>query len=509
MEKVIRLNRRKFIQIAGASAAAGLIRPKFLFSRSKIDKQKPNVLFIIVDDLRAELGCYGSSLVHSPNIDRIARDGLLFSRAYCSKSVCNPSRASLLTGIRPDTLRVHDNNTHFRQSFPKAVTLPQLFKNNGYQCAAIGKIFHGSLPDPISWNRRSPAVRNTPIYMSPKTRARQQKREAEALKAGRSQAWIDAYLRGPATEAFEAPDNLYRDGAVADAAIALLPELQRTEPFFMAVGFSKPHLPFVAPKRYWDLYDREKIPLAQNGALNRGAPRMAINSLTELACHEDFVRVPNPAEGQLTERQARLLRHGYFACISFCDAQIGRILDALIHLGLRENTIVVLVSDHGYKLGEHGSWGKMTNYEIDTRVPLIISAPWLENKGIATPALVELVDVYPTLCELAGLPPPDNLEGNSMGPLFSEPSKKWKKAAFSQYARGFTYRFRGRAIRTDRYRFIEWRGRFSRRVVAHELYDHKNDPLESDNIAGLPQNQVLVMLLSRQLRRGWRAARPR
>jgi len=503
-----RWSRREFLAAGGAVTASRFS----LFSSAPAGsraKAKPNVVIIAVDDLRPELGCFGAKPVQSPSIDRLAREGLVFTRAYCAMPICNPSRASLLTGMRPDTLGVWDNSTHFRKNHPDITTLPQLFKNAGYHCVEVGKFFHDSLPDPVSWSTPIRLIPMTTIYVSPAIRARQSAREAAARKAGMSEAWVSSYLRGPATEAFDGPDNASWDGVIADGTIDLLRKLRDKTPFFLGIGLMSPHLPFVAPKRYWDLYQRDEIPLAPNNFLPKGAPRFAMNGLTELACHEDFVDVPNPTEGSLTEDQVRLLRHGYFACVSYVDAQVGRIIDALDELNLRAETIIVLWGDNGCKLGEHGGWGKQTNYEEDTRVPLIISPAGEKRAGGETPALVELVDVYPTLCELADLRAPRGLEGTSLAPLLQNPRRPWKTAAFSQYARGFTYRYVGRAMRTDRYRYIEWRERFEGRLVAAELYDHESDPQENVNLASLPESSVLVEELSRRLGRGWKAALPR
>ncbi len=503
-----RLKRRDFIKLAGSTAAAGFLARIPLFPGFPTPAERPNVLFIAVDDLRPELGCYGSTLVKTPNIDRLARQGLVFNRAYCQMPICNPSRSSLLTGIRPDTLRIWDNQTHFRKGRPDVVTLPMVFKNAGYESVKIGKIFHGSLPDPISWSRPEPSLPPRPIYMSPETRARQKERREAALKKGWDRKWVDAYLRGPATEAHDSPDNFYLDGAIAEAALIQLSSLQKTPPFFLAIGFTKPHLPFVAPKRYWDFYKREEIPLAENDFLPRNAPLMAMNRMIEFATYEDLVRIPSPTERKVREDRARLLKHGYYACVSFIDAQIGRLLSALDHFGLRENTIIVVWSDHGYKLGEHGSWGKRTVYEVDTRSTLIISVPDLIPDEKSTTALVELVDIFPTLAELAGLGPPDDLEGTSLVPLLHDPSRQWKKAAFSQFARGSANRFMGRAMRTARYRYIEWRNRIDGRLETVELYDHDRDPQENENIANVPENKALIENLAREMKAGWRAALP-
>jgi iduronate 2-sulfatase len=502
------LNRRDFIRWTGA-ATAGLACGGARPARLSSGVRRPNVLLITIDDLRPELGCYGVGAIHSPNIDRLAIRGTVFERAYCAQGVCNPSRVSILTGLRPDSHHVSDNETHFRRFLPSILTLPQAFMKNGYLSACLGKVFHGTLPDPPSWNRFAAPPEDTPLYMSSATRARQAKREDIARKQGYSQSWINAYLRGPAVESSETADRVHWDGALADLAVAMLRNLKDGQPFFLGVGFTKPHLPYVAPKRYWDLYNREAIMLAPNRSLPRGAPPFAVNNMTELASHEGFVCVKNPTEGGIDDESARLLKHGYYACVSFVDAQVGRVLDALDAQGLRDNTIVVLLGDNGYKLGEHGSWGKMTNYEVDVRAPLVISVPGQRHPGTPVSALVEMVDLYPTLCDLAGIEPPHPIEGTSMAPLIEDPGRAWKTAAFSQYARGFTNRFMGRALRTDRYRLVEWRDLIDGPLVAVELYDHAADPGEDVNIAGDPANRDLVDSLSAQLAAGWRAARPK
>jgi iduronate 2-sulfatase len=469
----------------------------------------PNVLFISVDDLRPELGCLGEPVIKTPHIDRLAARGTIFSRAYCSMSMCNPSRASLLTGLRTLTLNIYDQETHFRKVRPGAVTLPQLFKNNGYETVAVGKIFHYSLPDPPSWSRPEPQIPLFYEYMDAETRKRLMARRQAARSIGRSDAFIASYVRGPATECFDAPDTLYRDGAIANAAVGLLRELRGKQPFFLGVGFFAPHLPFVTPKKYWDLYDRDGIPMAPNYYLPKGAPLFAMNPLTELNCHEDFVAAPNPTEALLPVAQARLLKHGYYACVSFVDAQIGRILDVLTALGLRDNTIVVLFGDSGWKLGEHGGWCKFTNYEVDTRTALVFVASGQERPGGCANGLVELVDIYPTVVELAGLAPPPGLEGASLVPIMRQPERPAKSAAFSRFPRGFTNRFMGQAMRTERYRYIEWRDWLDDTLIATELYDHETDPGENANIAGAPENASLVRALAVQLKAGWQAALPK
>jgi arylsulfatase A-like enzyme len=308
----------------------------------------------------------------------------------------------------------------------------------------------------------------------------------------------------------------YYDGAQTDVAIEKLGELaKRKEPFFFGVGYYRPHLPFNAPKKYWDLYDRDAIPPAPNPSLPEGAPLMAINTMRELiVSYHDFHEAPRPDQGSLTEAQARRLKHGYYASVSYVDAQIGRLLDRLRQLGLWENTIVVLWGDHGWKLGEHNSWCKMTNFEIDARVPLIMRLPGAKENGQSCDRLVEFVDIYPSLCEAAGLPIPESLEGLSFVPLLKDRTLPWKPAAFSQFLRegkwvapdGIAYM--GRTIRTDRYRYVGWRRKDTGELAAEELYDHQADPLETVNVASRPENRPVVAALAKQLDAGWRESLP-
>lgn len=502
------LKRREFLRLSG-TAAAGILAGGSFLSHAQEMKWKPNVLFIIVDDFRPELGCYGNNVVVSPNIDRLAGQGVVFTRAYSQQSICNPSRSSLLTGMRPDSIKVWDQVAHFRKHQPDLKTLPQYFKENGYHSVGIGKVFHDFTRDSASWSCPPPKIEGAHIYQNPGTRNLLKRLEDRARALGKSRAWIMTILRGPATEAADAPESQYWDGALTDETIRLLAELKNKEPFFLAVGFFKPHLPFAAPKKYWDMYNPEKIPLAKNNFPPEGAPRFALNEMYELACYEDFKNIPKPTEGGLNRIQARLLKHGYYACISFIDAQIGRLLTELEHLGLHENTIVVLLGDHGCKLGEHRCWGKKTVYEDDARTTLIVSAPGFKTNGKSSSALVELVDVYPTLCELAGLDKPDHLEGTTMVPLLKKPERSWKIAAFTQTVRGFSGRFMGRSVRLDRYRYVEWKDWIDGSMIARELYDHKTDPEENRNVVDWPEHRQLVQRLSYMLSVGWKGVKPR
>lgn len=462
------------------------------------DNRPFNILFIAVDDLRPALGCYGDAIAVSPHIDDLAAQGVVFDRAYCQQAVCSPSRLSLLTGRRPDTIHVWDLKAHFRDTLPDIVTLPQQFRLHGYQTQSIGKIWHGSgkpSQDPPSWTLppqfdqvRDPALR----YSLPENLA------ASGLKRS-------------AAESADVPDDSYVDGQVCNAAINALVALEKSrQPFFLAVGFRKPHLPFCAPQKYWDLYDPKDIPAIENPTHPAAAPELAVRSWTELEGYSDI-----PADARLTAEQLQHLRHGYYACISYVDAQIGRIMAQLRSLQLAEKTIVVLWGDHGFHLGEQGLWTKANNYELSTRVPLILSVPGSAASGIHTNALVELVDIYPTLLELCAMPVSDDLEGTSLTPLLSRPDRPWKTAAFSQFPRaasGSRHQGRGEimgyTIRTQNHRYVEWRSDRSGAVVARELYDHTLDPLESRNIAGHTEQQLLLADLAEQLHRGWHAARP-
>lgn len=438
-------------------------------------KQK-NVLFIAIDDLRPELGSYGKSFIHSPNIDGLAAGGLLFERAYCQQAVCSPSRTSLLTGLRPDATGVYDLTTHFRKNIPDVVTLPQYFKNHGYHTEWWGKIYHGTLLDSLSWTmpgRQFDTGRNWRSYV-----LEESTRIAEERNG-----------RGPAFENADVPDNAYPDGMVADGAIESLKKFSASgKPFFLAVGFVKPHLPFNAPKKYWDLYDPSTIEIPHQYP-PEDAPQFAGHNWGELRAYAGI-----PAKGLLTKEQSVQLIHGYRACVSYTDALVGRLLAELERTGLDKNTIVIVWGDHGWKLGDYGMWAKHTNFEVDARSPLILRVPDMKTKGLKTNALVEFIDIYPSLCALAGLPVPAGLPGRNFAPLLEDPGREWKEAAFSQYPRGDMM---GYSMRTERYRFTKWRkkGRPDE-VIATELYDLQADPEGLVNIANKPGAEGIIRELS-------------
>ena len=467
------------------------------FYPSVLGQVKPNVLMIAVDDLRPALGCYGDQTAITPNIDRLAKRGIVLQRAYCQQAVCCPSRLSMLTGLRPDTIRVWDLNTHFREAKPNAVTLPQYFKNTGYQSRSIGKILHGGgapSKDPESWS-------SPPMYdnvRDPKLRyALQKNLNGKGLKRA-------------ASESAEVSDDHYIDGIVANESIRVLGELAvNKNPFFLAVGFRKPHLPFNAPKKYWDLYEKEEIQIPKHGSHPVNSPDWATRSWSELEGYTDI-----PVDGKITKAKARELRHGYYACVSYIDELVGRLIAELERLKLEDNTIVLLYGDHGFHLGEQGLWTKANNYELSTRIPLIVIAPG-QPKGNSH-ALVELVDVFPTVCELAGLAVPSSLEGRSFLPLFRKPNREWKTAAFSQYPRSFEGNRHSRhgdvmgyAIRTNKYRFVQWQNWRTKDVVARELYSLIDDPHEMKNIVNEKGSKLIVARMTKRLGDGWKAALPK
>ena len=491
------------------------------------EKEHPNVLFIIVDDLRPELGCYGNTEIKTPYIDLLAQEALVFTRAYCQAAACAPSRASVMLGMRPDTTRVWTLAHKFREINPEAITMPQYFSKFGYHTVSLGKIFHNHMPDRISFDEPDlrPEAYNTPelidrdpesFYHDEEIKKEHALVRAERVKK-RPNAYAGGWAYGRSTECYDGPDNIFYDGAQTELALKTLERLKdKDQPFFMALGYYRPHLPFVAPKKYWDLYDRDKISPANNPFLPKDSPVMAMNSMYELRACYDLEFVNHPSVYRLPDDKARLLKHGYYASVSFIDACIGKLMDGLNELGLDKNTIVVIWGDHGWKLGEHGSWCKQTNYNIDTRVPLMIRLPGMRIKGEKTDSLTELVDLYPTLCDLAGIDIPDAMEGISLSPLLEQPDLDLKSAAFSQYVRRPKNspdgkRYMGYSMVTSEYHYVEWRPwdettKTAGELAAVELYDLISDPDENINIAGFPEYAETIRGLSEKLKAGWHAA---
>ena len=449
---------------------------------------RPDVLFIMADDLRPELASYGSTAI-TPHLDRLARRGVQFDRAYCQQSLCNPSRSSLLTGRRPDFLRVWDNSTHFRTHQPDLPTLPQWFKDHGYSARCVGKIFHNwhtsEKGDPRSWSapeflhfaQQGANLAAVPAPLPPNLASPAPRPYGTSLPAA------------PLYECRDVPDEAYYDGRVAAEGVRLIEE-PRDQPLFLAVGFWKPHAPFNAPKKYWDLYDRAGLP-PLNPARPSDAPELAFHDSREL------LGMP-PDRVEFTAEQVAEIRHGYFANISYLDAQLGKLLDALNRCGRLDNTIILFVGDHGYHLGEHQLWAKNSNFELDARVPLLIAPPECRRAGERTANLVELIDIFPTLVELCGLPGPAGLEGMSLASMLGDRALSGKPAAFTQAPRpayfdrepGGQPAAMGLSVRTAEVRFTQWRDWASGQVLARELYDHQQQSAELVNCIDDPRWQV-------------------
>jgi iduronate 2-sulfatase len=441
---------------------------------------RTNVLFICVDDLKPLLGCYGDPRVKTPHIDRLSARGVTFDRAYCNAAICAPSRISLLTGQRPSTLGIYDLTTVFRTVAPETVTLAQYFREQGWQTASLGKVMHDKSghEDPVSWS--------VPHWYPPKGLAAHVYALPEQIAQQKRAASGAARARGPAVESADVPDTAYSDGQIADEAIVRLRQAHAApaQPFFLAVGFIKPHLPFCAPRKYWDLYDRDSFELAAVREPPRDVPAYTLTGSSELNNYSDM-----PATRPLPDAKQRELIHGYHAAVSFMDAQVGRVLDELDRLKLAERTIIVLWGDHGWHLGDHGFWGKSTNFEEAARIPLIVSAPGVGRPGTRTCALVETVDLYPTLAELAGLPAPrvpQALDGRSFAGVLRVPSSSARVGAFHSFPRTKPGEGQhvGHAVRTERHRLVEWKKPGDADEIADlELYDYAEDPLETKNVA--------------------------
>lgn len=444
------------------------------------DTPKLNVLFVMADDLRPELASFGSPAI-TPNFDRLAKRSVQFDRAYCQQALCNPSRSSMLTGRRPDTLKQWNNGLHFRERNPDVTTLPLWFKEHGYTTRCVGKIFHNwhtkVKGDPRSWS--APEFLHYANHGDDAAQVTGEPPPNLASPAPRK------YTSVPLYECRDVPDEAYFDGRVATEAIRVMNEV-REQPFFLAVGFWKPHAPFNAPKKYWDKYDRAKLP-PLNPARPTGAPDIAFQDGREL-------RGIPPNQVTFTPEQVAEIRHGYFANISYLDAQLGKVLDELDRLKLADRTVIVFCGDHGYHLGEHTQWAKTSNFEYDARVPLFLALPKSANAGQRTSSLAELVDLFPTLVELCGLPRPEGLDGSSLVPVLNDVSKSVKPAAFTQHPRPPYFdrepsgepSAMGVSVRTARVLYTEWRDWKTKKVVARELYDAKQDPAELHNAIDEP-----------------------
>jgi iduronate 2-sulfatase len=449
-------------------------------SQSNAAEPRPNILFIAVDDLKPNIGCYGDPLAKTPNIDRLAARGTLFQRAYCMQAVCSPSRNAILTGLRPQTLQIYDLATNFRRRAPNVVTLPQQFKAAGYKTEAMGKLFHvghGNHEDAASWSVPHWQAK-TVGYALPENKAELTREEALFENKNVDVAKLP---RGAPVESADVADDVYGDGKIANEAVTRLKAAaaKPDHPFFIAVGFLKPHLPFCAPKKYWDLHDPAKLPQPTRSTPPDGAPAFAPQFGGELRQYADV-----PKSGPIDEALTRKLIHGYYAATSYMDAQLGQVLDALDETGLAKNTIIVFWGDHGWHLGDHGIWCKHTNYEQATHAPLIIAAPG-QTPGRSN-VLAEFVDVYPTLCDLAGLDQPSHLQGDSLATIIrGQPAgSRAHEVAFQVYPRSAQEHgaMLGQAVRTDGWRYVEWQKKDGS-IAARELYDMQSDPDETVNVA--------------------------
>ncbi len=481
------LLRLVFIVVCGLSVVGQSTRPAALWAD---DVSRPNVLLILVDDLKPSFGAYGDEWVHSPHLDRLAKKGMTFERAYCNQAVCAPSRNNLLIGSRSSSIGVYSLGYNFRKAVPEAITMPQYFKQHGYHAAGVGKVFHighGNIGDDASWS--VPFQPDKVVdYVLPESTDGEVTRE-QALFANQSSKGLP---RGAAWENADVEDDAYADGRIAREGVSRLKTYAQTkEPFFLALGFTKPHLPFCAPKKYWEMYDRAGLPMPASDEPIPGAPEYAGKTIGELNQYK-----PVPNDPPLTDEMIRTLIHGYYASMSYMDAQVGLVLDELEHSGLDQNTIVVLWGDHGYQLGDHGMWTKHTNYEQANRIPILITAPGVTTAGSRSAALVETVDLFPTVCELAGLPVPSGpqpIDGVSLVPILKDPSFRVKSHAYHCFPRKANWL--GRAIRSERYRLVEWKPfGGSSDEAEYELYDYATDSIESQNIASQKPDVVAEML---------------
>ena len=479
------------------------------FAQIVKEPKKPNVLFIIVDDLKPILGCYGDPFVKTPNIDRFAKEGVVFTNAYCQQAVCGPSRASFLTGMRPDYTGVWDLETEMRNINPEILSMPQFFKQNGYITAGIGKVFDSrSVDENIdkpSWSIPFYKKSND-YYPKEMGKAKGRYRGVKVLeeieiyeKIGGAKGLTGKELSNfikinakPSVESLDIPDNAYIDGATVLHSKDILKVLkENAKPFFFAVGITKPHLPFAVPKKYWDLYNRDEIQLAEFRENANNSPLVAYHRAGELYKYTDIPPIASFSDVnggmELPFDKQKELIHGYYASVSYADALIGKLISTLESLDLKDNTIVTIIGDHGWHLGDHNLWCKHSNFEQATRIPMIFKIPGI--KASKKSVLAEAVDIFPTLCDATGIKIPEQLQGASLMPILMETKNKVKDYAVSQYRRGKNMRTFGYSIRTERYRLTLWMKDFYRlykpfdegHIVSGELYDYDNDLLETEN----------------------------
>ncbi len=472
--------------LIGLSTITGALVPANLSAQNiKTHEKKgkqPNILFIAIDDMRPVLSIYGDKMAHTPNFERLAKSGVTFTSNYCQMALSGPTRASLLTGLRPDQIGVWSLQGNFRVNNPDAVSLPELLMKNGYETMGVGKIYHplDNLKyrnDPQSWSvpyTKTPAA----TYM---------------LAEGRK-----------ATECADVPDDAYEDGIIAERGVEMIQKMAKADkPFFVAVGFKKPHAPYVAPKKYWDMYDREKMPVAPFQDMSSDPVVYAYHASNEIKVYSDIPPFHSYEDTKHLDvaTQKRVI-HAYYACVSYIDAQLGKLLDALEQQGIADNTVIILWSDHGYHLGDHGLWNKTSNFEGATRTVMLMSVPGMK-RDVYSKSISEYVDIYPTICELAGVTPPSFIDGKSLVPVLKNPAAKVNKYAYGQYNRG---KINGYSCRNERYRLVEWVDNFKtyvpfdeKKVVGVELYDYTTDPLETKNVANKPEYKKIVEQMRKDL----------
>lgn len=527
------------LSIKGIKIASFLIFVLLGIQTLAQEKKKYNVLFIAIDDLKPVLGCYGDPLIKTPNIDRLAKGGTVFKSNYCQQAVCGPTRASIMTGMRPDVTKVWDLKTKMRDVNPDILSIPQYFASQGYSTQGIGKIYDprcvDDASDKPSWTvpfyntdiKYYPAATGAPAlnyYQQKETKMLVEKYRKEAKEKGLTNSAATEYIVSrvrPSVERTDLPDNAYLDGANVLQAKDILAELQKkNEPFFFAVGLARPHLPFVAPNKYWDLYRQDDMPVAEFQEQSKNAVDVAYHNSGELRAYSDIPSLLSFTDQKsygltLPLNKQKELIHGYYAAVSYADAQVGILLNALDSLGLTKNTIIVLWGDHGWHLGDHNLWCKHSNFEQATRTPLIFSAPGI--KPSVTKSLSEFVDVFPTLCELSDIPVLAHLEGKSLVPLMRNPDASVKDFAISQYPRSAnamesqrlvegSAKIMGYSLRTKKYRYTVWMENFrtgqpfkASSVVGDELYDYSKDPLEKFNVVNEKDYKLIAKNLKNKL----------
>jgi len=485
------------------------------------ETQKPNILFIAIDDLKPTLGAFDDSFAVTPNLDTFSENATVFLNNHCQWAVCGPARASLMTGKRPDATKVRDLKTKMRDVNPDILALPEYFKQNGYETAALGKVLHGAKDDdPQSWS--IPFIHDDELPYSLVTGAPadfqyQNKKTHEAFNTLMEKKKNGAKLNvrkqlnklgmRPSVENENVPDDAYSDGAIAKQSIELLKGFKENNTqFFLTIGFRKPHLPFVAPKKYWDLYQRNDIKLAAYQKHAVGAPEYAYHNFGELRNYSD-IKENLDKNGAVIEKKQRELIHGYYASVSYVDAQLGKVLDYLKASGLDKNTIVVLIGDHGWHLGDHGLWNKHSNYEQATRTPMYVMTP-NGKRGVKNSSPTELIDVFPTICDFSGLEIPTQLQGKSLLPIVEGDALSVKTSALSQWPVKWSGKEKmGYALRNNRYRYVEWhvgnykdsKDYMNGKVASVELYDYEKDPLETKNLANEPEYKDVVAQLKKEL----------